>query len=146
MLLQSCWWGVVLAVSRVAALLLCAVVVACGHRRAVVVAYHRRPSLCRIVAGFCRCCVVSSSSIVVIVSRRHLLVVVGQVRWVGTEVLTNGWRRMTNLSSYKVNCCQFQWWEGRMNERLWFGFPWEVNMKSRGIGVLMDLETFLIQN
>ena len=47
---------------------------------AVVVACHRRPSLVASLPGF----------VIVVLCRRHLLVVVGQVRWVGTEVLTNG--------------------------------------------------------
>jgi len=47
-------------------------------------------------------CTVSPSSVgVVVMSCRHLLV--GQVRWIGMEVLTNGRGRTTNVSSSKIN-------------------------------------------
>ena len=61
------------------------IVVACSRCRLVVIAVHR----CCVIAGFCHHCVVSPSSIVVVVMLCRCLLV-GQVRWVGTEVLTNG--------------------------------------------------------
>jgi len=66
---------VVLAVSRVTVLLLRAVIGVLLSWLVIVV----------------RHCVASLPGFVIVVlRRRHLLVVVGQVRWVGTEVLTHG--------------------------------------------------------
>jgi len=85
-LMGGWWWD--LAAGYVAALLL----------RAVTVIWLSSPS----IVGFCRHRVVSPSSIVVVVmSCRHLLV--GQVRWVGTEVLTNGRGRTMNVLLSKIN-------------------------------------------
>jgi len=74
------------------------IVVACSCHRLPVIAIHHR----RVIAGFCRHCVVSPSSVVVVVMSCHRLLV-GQVRWVGTEVLTNGQGRTTNVSLSKIN-------------------------------------------
>jgi len=57
---------------------------------------------CRVIARFCHHCIVSPSSIVVVVMLCHCLLV-GQVRWVGMEVLTNGRGWTTNVSLSKIN-------------------------------------------
>ena len=95
------WWAIVdidggVVVGPCRRLCRRVVVVAFSRRRLVVIAVHRR---C-VIAGFCRHRVVSPSSVVVVVmSCRRLLV--GQVRWVGTEVLTNGRGRTTNVVGRK---------------------------------------------
>jgi len=91
------WWHVVVVVGPCCRSCRC-IVVACSRHCLVVITVHH----CCVITRFCRHRVVSPSSIVVVVMSCCQLLV-GQVRWVGTEVLTNGRGRTMNVSLSKIN-------------------------------------------